>query len=115
MRHRNKIKKFGRETGQRRALMRSLAISLVRDGKIRITEQKAKALRPYVERLVTNGKIQTLAARRLIASKIGEKSARDIVSTISPRYGNRTGGYVRITKLNQRSSDGAKQAIIEFV
>ncbi len=115
MRHHSKIKKFGRERGQRIALMRSLAVSLVRDEKIKTTEEKAKALRPYIERLVTNGKKQTLASRRGIANLIGDASAKKIAMTISPKYADRKGGYVRITKLVRRESDGARQAIIEFV
>ncbi|MEK7390875.1 MAG: 50S ribosomal protein L17 [Patescibacteria group bacterium] len=115
MRHHSKIKKFGRERNQRHALIRSLAVSLVRDGKIKSTEQKAKALRPFIERLVTNGKKKTLAARRGIANEIGDKSAGLIVKTISPKYSDRNGGYTRVTKLVRRASDGAKQAIIEFV
>lgn len=115
MRHHNKTKKFGRERGQRKALMRSLAVSLVRDGKIKTTEEKAKALRPLIERLVTNGKKGDLAARRSIGELIGMDSARKIVVSISPKYSARKGGYTRITKLVRRESDGAKQAIIEFV
>jgi len=115
MRHHSKTKKFGRERGQRKALMRSLAVSLVRDGKIKTTEEKAKALRPYMEKLITNGQKQTLASRRDIASVIGVDSARKIMATISPKYAGRNGGYVRITKLVRRESDGAREAIIEFV
>lgn len=115
MRHHNKTKKFGRERGQRKALIRSLAVSLVRDGKIQTTEEKAKALRPFIERLVTNGKKQNLAARRGIIKIVGTDSARKILSTISPKYATRNGGYTRITKLVRRESDGAKQAVIEFV
>lgn len=95
--------------------MRSLIVSLVRDGKIKTTEQKAKALRPMVEKLVTNGKKQTLAARRTIANQIGDQSAGKILKTISPKYADRSGGYTRITKLVRRASDGAQQAVIEFV
>ncbi len=115
MRHHSKIKKFGRERNQRHALMRSLIVSLVRDGKIKTTEQKAKALRPMVEKLVTNGKKQTLAARRTIANQIGDQSAGKILKAISPKYADRNGGYTRITKLVRRASDGAQQAVIEFV
>lgn len=101
--------------GQRNALLNSLVVSLVRDGKIQTTEQKAKAIRPMVERLITNGKKQTQAVRRYIASKIGDRSAEKVIKTISPRYADRSGGYVRITKLARRVSDGAKKAVIEFV
>jgi len=115
MRHHSKIKKFGREKNQRVALMRSLATSLVRDGKIQTTEVKAKALKSYIEKLVTNGKKSTLAARRDIARVVGDTSAKKIVTTISPKYATRNGGYTRVTKLIKRESDGARQAIIEFV
>ncbi len=115
MRHHNKVKKFGRERGQRKALMRSLAVSLVRDGKIQTTEEKAKALRPFVEKLITHGKKQNLAARRNIIELVGSPSANKIISIWSPKYTSRSGGYTRITKLVRRQSDGAKQAVIEFV
>ena len=95
--------------------MRSLALSLITKGKIQTTEVKAKALRPYVEKLVSNGKKQTLAARREIASMIGPRGAHVVLGTIAPKYVDRKGGYVRIVKLMPRESDGAKQAIIEFV
>jgi large subunit ribosomal protein L17 len=115
MRHHSKIKKFGRERNQRHALMRSLVVSLVRDGKIQTTEVKAKALRPMVERLVTNGKKGTLAARRDIARTIGDASAAKIIKVVSPKYADRKGGYTRITKMPRRVSDGAARAIVEFV
>ncbi len=115
MRHHSKIKKFGRERNQRHALMRSLVESLVRDEKITTTEVKAKAIRPMVERLITNGKKQTLAARRDIAKTIGDTSAGKIIKTLSPKYADRKGGYTRITKLVRRANDGATQAVIEFV
>ncbi len=115
MRHHSKIKKFGRKTGQRNALMNSLALSLIRDEKIQTTEVKAKALRPIVEKLITAGKKGTLAARREIVKKVGEMGAKKVVTVISPKYSSRAGGYVRITKLVRRESDGASQAVIEFV
>lgn len=115
MRHHSKTKKFGRESKQRHALMRSLAVSLVRDGRIQTTEEKAKALRPYVERLVTHGKKQTLAARRELVSRVGAPSAGKIIKSISPKYATRSGGYTRVSKLGRRASDGARQAVIEFV
>lgn len=115
MRHHNKNKKFGRKIGQRAALMRSLAVALVKEEKIKTTEEKSKALRPFVERLITNGKKQTLAARRDLTSQIGVMGAKKIFTVISPKYKDRNGGYVRITKLPRRESDGAREAIIEFV
>lgn len=115
MRHHNKNKKFGRKAGQRKALLRSLAVSLIRSGKITTTVEKSKALRPYVEKLVTNGKKQTLAARRDLVSRVGIAGANKIFTKISPQYVDRSGGYLRITKLSKRASDGAREALIEFV
>ena len=115
MRHHNANRKFGREKNQRVALLRSLAYSLVLKGKIKTTEPKAKELRPYVEKLITLGKKQTLASRRLLERRGGAGAAKKIAGTLSTTYKERAGGYTRITKLTQRVSDGSKMAVIEFV
>lgn len=115
MRHANKNKKFGRTTNQRNALMRSLAYSLILKGKIKTTETKAKALRPFVEKLVTMGKKETLASRRLLAARVGEEAAKKISTDLAKEYKGRAGGYTRITKMVRRGSDGAAMAVIEFV
>ncbi len=119
MRHHNKNKKFGRETKQRRALLRSLAIALIKNEKIETTEVKAKELRKYVEKLITKGKNSTLATRRLLNSKLGsggDFAAKKIIEDLSKRYADRPGGYLRIIKKGDRiGSDGALIAIIEFV
>lgn len=108
-------RKFGREKNQRVALMKSLAYALAKEGKIKTTEAKAKELRPYVEKLITLGKKQTPASRRLIDSRVGERAGRIIATDLAKRYEGRSGGYTRITKMVRRASDGAPQAIIEFV
>ena len=119
MRHHNSNKKFGRQTKQRRALLRSLAISLIRYEKIETTEVKAKELRKYVEKLVTKGKNATLATRRLLNSKLGsggDFASKKIIEDLAKRYQERPGGYLRIIKKGNRiGSDGASMAIIEFV
>jgi len=115
MRHHNANRKFGRKRNQRKALMSSLAHSLALKGKIKTTEAKAKELRPYMEKLVTLGKKETLASRRLIESRVGAMAAKKIVLDISPVYKERAGGYTRITKMVQRKTDGAPMAVIEFV
>ena len=115
MRHSNANRKFGRKTNQRNALMKSLAYSLALKGKIKTTEAKAKELRPYMEKLVTLGKKETPASHRLLVSRVGAQAARKIVKDLAPTYKERAGGYLRITKMVQRKSDGAPQAIIEFV
>ena len=115
MRHHNSKRKFGRERKVRIGLMKSLALSLVMKGKIKTTDSKARELRPYVEKMVTSGRLGTLASRRNLVAKIGVIGAERIVKDISPKYSGRSGGYTRITKLPQRLSDGASQAVIEFI
>ena len=115
MLHSNKNKQLSRTRNQRNALIKTLGVSLVRDGKIVTTEIKAKVLKSFIEKLVTKGKEGTLAAQRLIASNIGPNTASKIVKVISPKYMERKGGYTRVIKLKRRISDGASLAQIEFV
>src|SRR3990167_9507782 len=114
MRHHNANRKFGRKKNQRVALLRSLAYSLALKGKIKTTEAKAKALRPYVEKLITLGKKETLASRRELVSRVGGEAAKKIAKDLAPMYKERSGGYTRITKMVPRKSDASKMAIIEF-
>lgn len=95
--------------------MRSLAYSLALKGKIKTTEPKAKELRPYMEKLITLGKKQTIASRRMLESKVGPKAAKKIASELAPTYKERQGGYTRVVKMGPRVSDGSHMAIIEFV
>lgn len=119
MRHHNVNRKFGRERNARRALLRSLAIALVEREHIETTEAKAKEIRPYVEKLVTYAKTNTIATRRGINSKLGsggDRAAKKLLEVLAPRYSDRPGGYLRVVKSGQRiGSDGASMAIIEFV
>jgi large subunit ribosomal protein L17 len=115
MRHHNVNRKFGREMNQRKALMRSLAYSLVVKEKIKTTEPKAKELRPFVEKLITFGKKGTLASRRELETRVGKIAGKKIALTLSPKYKDTKGGYTRITKMIRRASDGAPMAYIEFV
>ncbi len=117
MRHGVKGKKFHRITGRRRSFMRNLANDLIRAGRIETTEARAKAIRPVVEKLVTLAKQQTLAARRLLFSRLGNKSTTGkLYEEIAPRYSSRAGGYLRVTKLaKSRKRDGGHLAVIEFV
>ena len=115
MRHHNANRKFGRVRKVRSALMKSLALSLVLKNKIKTTDAKAKELRPFVEKMITNGRSGTVSSRRLLISKIGETGAEKIIKEISPKYKDRTGGYTRITKLPARKSDGSLMAVIELI
>ncbi|MEK7169656.1 MAG: 50S ribosomal protein L17 [Patescibacteria group bacterium] len=116
MRHSNRIKKFGREKNQRHALMRSLAQSLLKEGRIKTTEVKAKALRPFVERIITLSKTGTQASRRLVKTRLGnDMNLWKLYKEITPKYASRNGGYTRVVKIGQRLSDGARMAVIELV
>lgn len=117
MQHGNKNRTFGRVRSQRTALVRGLAVSLIRDGKIKTTEAKAKELRPFIERLVTYGKKNTVAARRIVASRLGEPSAlviKKVFDDIAPKFQTRAGGYTRVIKMG-RTKAGRDEAVIEFV
>jgi large subunit ribosomal protein L17 len=116
MRHHNQNRKFGLERGQRNALLKSLALSLILKKKMTTTEAKAKEIRPYVEKLVTRAKVNTVASRRILTSRIGEpRAVKELVDKVAPKYEKRAGGYTRIVKLGRRLSDGAPMAMIEFV
>ena len=116
MRHHNANRKFGRPANQRRALLRSLAEGLIEHGRITTTEAKAKELRPYIEKLVTNARVGTVASRRLVTARLGTATRADkLVKEIAPKYKERPGGYTRIIKLPPRRSDSARMAMIEFV
>ena len=108
---------FHREAGQRRALLKSLARSLVLEESISTTEARAKALRPFIERLVSYSKMNTLASRRFALSKLGDKVAiKKLFDSIGPRYATRNGGYTRVTKRTKRGlNDARKLAYISFV
>jgi large subunit ribosomal protein L17 len=97
--------------------MKSLARSLVLEERISTTEAKAKALRPFVERLVTYAKKNTLASRRLAITRLGDKEAvKKLFNSIGPRYAERAGGYTRVTKRTKRgNNDARKLAYIAFV
>ena len=117
MRHANNKRKFGRVKNQRNALMKGLALNLIKKEKIMTTEAKAKELRPYVEKLVTRAKQNTVYGKRLINARLYNSATEvsKLFNTIAPKYSERAGGYTRITKLPRRLSDGSAMAVIEFV
>ncbi len=121
MRHHNANRKLSRKSGPRKALVRSLARSLVLQEKIQTTEAKAKELRPFVEKLITRGKASrgkntiTLAARRFLISQVGSEAGKKIADVLAPKFQTRAGGYVRILHMPRRISDGSSMAHIEFV
>lgn len=117
MKHHKNIRKFGREKNQRHSFIKSLSVNLIRHGKIETTEARAKEIRPYVERLVTLAKVDSVARRRLVSSRIlnQEIETKKLFSEYAPKYKDVAGGYTRITKLGQRIGDGSPIAVIEFV
>ena len=116
MRHRVAHRKLSRTTEHRLSLLRNMAASLITHERIRTTVAKAKELRPFVEKLVTLGKRDSLHARRRALSILSSKTVvRRLFSDVSPRFSERPGGYTRILKLGPRQGDGAPMAFIEFV
>jgi large subunit ribosomal protein L17 len=116
VRHANKGRKFGRERGQRKAFLRNLAGQLITRERITTTEARAKELRTVVERFVTYGKKQNIAALRRLTQKLPKTAAYKVYHELGPRYASRAGGYTRVVKhARARKSDGAKMAVIEFV
>lgn len=115
MRKLNKGRQFSMKKGPRVALLRKLTHSLLLHEKIKTTEAKAKTLRSVAEKLITRGKVATVANRRILAKEMNAMMVKKVVNEIAPRYKDRNGGYTRIIKLGQRDSDGSKMAIIELV
>ena len=115
MRKRIKGRKFHRKTGPRKALLKTLASSLILKEKIETTEAKAKELSSFIEREITKAKKGDLPARRGMAKLFAPKVVKKLMDKIAPLYKKRQGGYTRIIKTGSRASDGAKMAIIELL
>lgn len=116
MKHRIKGRKLSRNSAHRKALFRNLAIALLQHGVIKTTLPKAKDLRPYVEKIMTIAKNDTLANRRLVSSILGNQEIIDkIFKDVGPRIKSRNGGYTRIMKFGFRTGDKAPMAIMEVV
>lgn len=117
MRHHHRKRTFGRVKHVRTSLMRSLARSLVLEEGIVTTVAKAKELRPFVERLVTASKKNSVASHRQVSTRLG--GAQDVVKKLhdilAPRYAGRQGGYTRVIRLGQIGKQATESARIEFV
>ena len=116
MRHGDKVKNLGRKKAHRDALLSNLACQLIEHKRIVTTVAKAKALRVYVEPLITKGKNNTTHERRVVFSYLQDKEAiKELFSTVAEKIGGRPGGYTRVIKLGTRPGDNAEQALIELV
>ncbi|MGI9158229.1 MAG: 50S ribosomal protein L17 [Saprospiraceae bacterium] len=116
MRHGDKINNLGRTASHRRALLANLAIALIEHKRITTTLAKARALRRYIEPLVTKAKDNTTHSRRVVFSYLQNKEAiTELFGNVAAKVGDRPGGYVRVIKLGFRRGDGAETAMIEFV
>ncbi|MCF7795901.1 50S ribosomal protein L17 [Patescibacteria group bacterium] len=116
MRHNNKNKTLGRQKGSRKSLYRNMATSLFKDESIKTTLAKAKAVRPYIEKIITKAKRGNLADIRNISSEIKNKNViSKLILDIGKRFSKRDGGYTRIIKLGNRKGDGSQMAILELV
>jgi len=116
MRHGNTVNKLSRTASHRRALMSNMATSLILSKRITTTLAKAKALRTYVEPMITKAKEDTTHSRRTVFSYLQNKEAvKELFGTVAEKVGNRPGGYTRILKLMNRKGDNAEMAIMELV
>ena len=116
MRHNKSINHLNRKSGHRKALLANMAVSLIEHKRITTTVAKAKALKMYVEPLVTKSKEDTTHSRRTVFSYLKNKYAvSELFRTIAPKIASRPGGYTRILKVGFRQGDGAEMALIEFV
>lgn len=116
MRHRKDLKKLGRTSSHRKAMLSNLVSSVFEHKHVRTTTAKAKEARRVVDRMITHAKKNTVAARRLV---FNELRRRDIVKSlfddIAPKYATRNGGYTRVLKIGRRQGDGAELSILELV
>jgi len=116
MRHGKKVNHLGRKTAHRKAMLANMACSLIEHKRINTTVAKAKALKQFVEPLVTKSKEDTTHNRRIVFSRLRQKDAvTELFKEVSVKVGDRPGGYTRIIKLGNRQGDNADMAMIELV
>ena len=116
MRHGKKVNHLGRKTAHRKAMLANMACSLIEHKRINTTVAKAKALKQFVEPLVTKSKEDTTHNRRIVFSRLRQKDAvTELFKEVSVKVGDRPGGYTRIIKLGNRQGDNANMAMIELV
>ena len=116
MRHNKAINHLGRKSGHRKALLANMASSLILNKRINTTVAKAKALKSYVEPLITKSKEDTTHSRRIVFSYLKDKEATaELFRTVAPKVADRPGGYLRILHTGFRSGDAAEMVLVELV
>ena len=116
MRHNKAVNHLGRKSGHRKALLANMASSLILHKRITTTVAKAKALKSYVEPLITKSKEDTTHSRRVVFSYLKDKNAvTELFRTVAPKVADRPGGYTRVLHLGFRQGDAADMALIELV
>ena len=116
MRHNKAVNHLGRKSGHRKALLSNMAVSLIMHKRITTTVAKAKALKSYVEPLITKSKEDTTHNRRIVFSYLKSKEAvTELFRTIAPKIADRPGGYTRVLHVGFRQGDAAEMALIELV
>jgi large subunit ribosomal protein L17 len=116
MQHGRTGKKLGRDSSHRRALYANLACSLIEHGRIRTTEAKAKAVKPYAEKMITLGRRGDLHARRQVLAELhSQEIVHQLFADVGPRMADRPGGYTRIVKIGPRAGDAAEMVYLELV
>lgn len=108
--------RLGSGPAHQRLLLSGLTASLIRDGRVKTTEARAKAVRPVAERMITFAKRGDVAARREVLRTVRDRElVHKLFAEIAPQYADRNGGYTRITKLGPRKGDAAPMALIELI
>ena len=116
MRHNKAINHLGRQSGHRKALLANMASSLILNKRIVTTTAKAKALKTYIEPLITKSKEDSTHSRRVVFSYLKDKAAvAELFRTVAPKIANRPGGYCRVLHLGYRQGDAADTSLIELV
>ena len=116
MRHNRAVNHLGRQSGHRKAMLANMASSLILKKRITTTEAKAKALKPYVEPLITKSKEDTTHSRRIVFSYLKDKEATaELFRTVAPKVADRPGGYLRILHTGFRAGDASEMVLVEFV
>jgi len=116
VRHARTGRKLGRDASHRRALYANLACSLIEHGRIKTTQAKAKAVKPYAEKMITLGRRGDLHARRQVLAELhSQEIVHQLFTDVAPRMADRPGGYTRIVKIGPRPGDAADMVYLELV